>query len=80
MSKQHHYLKTRALYFQDTKDRLKNFELRKNDRDFKQGDILHLEETVGSIKTGREITRTVRYIFYGGKYGLKKGYCIMDIS
>lgn len=79
MSRQHHYLKTETEYFQAIRKSEKKFELRKNDRDFKKGDILHLEESVNGIKTNRRtISVEVKYILYGGEYGLPKGYCIMN--
>ena len=39
MSRHHHHLKTETEYYQAVEQELKKFELRKNDRDFKIGDI-----------------------------------------
>ena len=81
MSRQHHYLKTETEYYQQIEKGNKNFELRKNDRDFKVGDMLYLEEVVQGIKTGRVLPpKEVKYILSGGKYGLEEGYCIMQLS
>jgi len=78
MSRQHHELKTETQFFQAIERGVKKFELRKNDRNFKVGDFLNLKETVNEIYTGRSIdTLEIKYIFYGGKYGLDKDYCIM---
>jgi hypothetical protein len=79
MSRQHHYLKTETEYYQAIERGLKKFELRKNDRNFQVGDMLHLEESVNGIKTGRSLPPLeIRYILEGGKFGLSEGYCIIN--
>jgi ParB family transcriptional regulator, chromosome partitioning protein len=78
MSRKHHHLKTETEYFQAIERGEKRFELRKNDRDFKRLDILHLEETVNGVHTGRSMEFEVKYILFGGKYGLEEGYCILQ--
>jgi ribosomal protein S17 len=77
-----HNLKTHPEYFQKVLDRKKKFELRKNDRDFKVGDCLCLEEwsPIDKEYTGREIYVIVDYIFDGGKMGLEEGMVIMSIN
>lgn len=81
MSRKHHELKTEAEYYQAIEEGLKAFELRKNDRDFKVGDMLVLEETINGIKTGRELDPLeIIYVLQGGKYGLEKGYCILQLN
>ena len=78
MPRQHHELKTETQYYQAIEKGLKQFELRKNDRDFKVGDILTLKETVNATYTGRTyICPEIKYILHGGKYGLEEGYCIL---
>lgn len=79
MSTEWHHLKTETEYYQAIEKGFKKFELRKNDRGFKVGDMLILEETVNTIKTGREITFEVKYILTGGKFGLQDGYVIMQL-
>jgi len=78
MARQHHYLKTETEYFQAVEKGKKKFELRKNDRDFKEYDMLYLQETVNGIKTGREIILEIQYVLLGGKFGLDKDYCIIN--
>ena len=45
-----HYLKIKPEYYKDIDRGLKTFELRKNDRDFKVGDILMLIKLDGEGK------------------------------
>ena len=79
MSRQHHYLKTESEYYQDVERGKKKFELRKNDRNFKKHDLIYLLEVVNGIETGRSLPPVeVKYILMGGKFGLKKGYCIIN--
>jgi len=79
MSRQHHHLKTETEYYQAIERGKKKFELRKNDRDFKVGDMLYLEETVKGEYTGRILPPfEIMYILTGGKYGLNIGYCIIN--
>lgn len=76
--KEYHHLKTETEYYQAVEQGLKKFELRKNDRNFQVGDYLFLQETVNGIYTGRQIGRLeIKYILYGGNYGLDKDYCII---
>ena len=73
-----HQLKTETQYYQAVEKGLKQFELRKNDRNFKVGDILILVEVVNEYATGRKLgLPPIKYILHGGKYGLEEGYCIL---
>lgn len=76
-----HILKTWPLYFESTICETKNFELRINDRDFKLGDYLVLEEWDPKTKhyTGRILVRRVDYILQGA-FGLPENMCIMSVS
>lgn len=79
MSRTHHYLKTETEYYQAVGLGIKKFELRKNDRDFKTFDMLHLKETVNGVETGRQLqSKEITYVLKGGKYGLEEGYCILN--
>ena len=78
MSIIHHHLKTETEYFQAIELGFKKFEFRKNDRNYQVNDLLYLEETENGVYTGRRLPpKEIKYIFYGGKYGLPEGYCIM---
>ena len=47
-----HKLKLNAAYYDDSASGIKTFEIRKNDRNFKVGDILELREYV--VQRGKE--------------------------
>lgn len=74
-----HRLKTWPRFFNLIKNGAKTFEVRKNDRDFKVGDILILEEWNPSTKeyTGDYIEKYISYILHGDQFGIEKGYCVM---
>jgi len=81
-----HNLKTDTEPFEATWSGNKDYEIRKNDRDFKVGDTLNLCETVYSGEdmaeglplrfTGRNLKRLVTYILEG--YGLQDGWVILS--
>ena len=79
-----HELKTNTEVFTQTYNGLKNFEVRENDRGFKESDILLLRE-IKSLKfsefyTGREIICKVNYVLHKESYGLKNNWVVMDIK
>ena len=75
-----HELKIIPKYFKDVVDGDKNFELRKNDRNFKVGDSLMLKEFDHGAYTGDSGQVVVTYILVGGEYGLNKDYVILGIE
>lgn len=76
-----HILKILPEYFDAVANNKKDFELRNNDRDFEVDDVLILREWDGERYTGREVARTIKYIYHGtGEYGLAEGYCILGLS
>lgn len=81
-----HRLKTWPPFFKDVLLGNKNFELRKNDRDFQEGDILILEEWDPVLEdyTGLRIRKRVSCVVRGGeispKWGLQPGFCIMSLK
>jgi len=75
---QTHELKCWSSSFVPMAGGLKNFELRKNDRDFKVGDVLFLREwNPDTDYTGNTLYVRVMWILYEG-FGLPEGYCIMS--
>lgn len=59
-----HELKTWPEYFQEVVKGNKTFEIRKNDRNYQVGDILHLKEydPVGNQYTGSDAVARVTYV------------------
>jgi len=75
-----HNLKILPEYFKEVKENRKNFEIRKNDRDFEKGDWLNLHEWDGNKYTGNRIMRKITYILYENPvYGLADGYVILSL-
>ena len=71
-----HQIRIGASFFEDACSNIKSFELRKNDRDYKKGDILELMEFLDGRNTGRMVRKLVTYILEDYT-GLEDGYCIM---
>ena len=76
-----HELKTLNPFFEDVWSGLKDFEVRKNDRDFKVGDRLKLIE-FGEAKNyvPRFILKDVKYILKGGQYGISSDYVVLGLK
>lgn len=76
-----HELKTVQPWFDLVAEGKKKFELRKNDRDFKWGDILVLREYNPRTETYMGNDIVVRVIGVLEQFvGLQQGYCILSIS
>src|SRR5262245_6054977 len=77
-----HTLKTWPEFLNPIGMGIKTFEIRKKDRDFRVGDILHLREWHnGSQEWGpRSITCFITFILDGPRFGLEEGFCIMAIK
>lgn len=75
-----HTLKQKTEYFQEVKDGRKLFEVRFNDRDYKTGDMLVLNEIGDNGEyTGRSMLVWVDYILKDFE-ALKPNYVIMSIK
>lgn len=73
-----HELKTINPYFDMVWHGLKTFEVRLNDRNFKEGDKLWLKEfSKDDCCKGRSILVEVTFILFGGDYGIDPKYCVM---
>lgn len=82
----HHHLKTWPIYWDAVKDGSKPFEIRKNDRGYQVGDVLHLfrwdpnfpEGT--NIKAQPQIVAEVTYVLFGQtSLGMDPDYVILGL-
>lgn len=73
-----HRLKIHPQYFKEVCTGKKSFEIRENDRDFKVGDIMFLQEYLPDKKeyTGRVVERRITYIT---NYAQQDNYVVMAI-
>ena len=71
-----HQIKLEAAFFDDVASGRKSFELRKNDRNYKEGDTLEMEEIKDGAKTGRKCSKRIVYMMENFE-GLENGYCIL---
>lgn len=78
-----HFLKVVPEYFEALAEGKKGFEIRKDDRDYKEGDNLVMEEYNPEKReyTGRCLTRKIIYVLRNAEpYGLREGFCILQIE
>lgn len=71
-----HQIRLASTYFDDVVSGKKSFELRKNDRGYKEGDFLEMMEFKNGKNTGRTVRVLVTYLLENYT-GLEDGYCIM---
>ena len=74
-----HDIKISSVFSEDTKRGVKPFELRKNDRDYKTGDLLKMRVFKDGEWTGEIIRKEITYVLEGFE-GLKEGYCILGVK
>lgn len=74
-----HQIRLGSSFFEDACSNIKSFELRKNDRGYKKGDILELMEFADGRNTGRMVRKLVTYILEDYT-GLEDGFCILATS
>lgn len=74
-----HDVKLGATFFEDVKTGRKTFELRKNDREYKEGDTIVLHEYKDGATTGRMIKKKIVYMLEDFT-GLEDGYCILGLG
>lgn len=81
LGNQIHVLKTVAPFFDDVWNNRKEFEVRKNDRDFKVGDRLQLLESEPPPgQNPRFILKDIKYILPGGQYGIESGFVVLGLK
>jgi uncharacterized protein YqfB (UPF0267 family) len=74
-----HEIKCYPEYYQDLVSGIKTFEVRKNDRDYQVGDVLHIYEFDGLGYTGNHRMFQVTYILTGGRFGIEPDYVVMAV-
>lgn len=75
-----HEVKTLPRYWQDGYDGRKPFEVRRNDRDYKEGDILRqLEWNPETGYTGRSYDREITFILDDPEY-CKDGFVVLGLG
>lgn len=83
MERKVHELKIHPKYYEDILNEVKTFEVRKNDRAYKVGDFLQLNEFDNGKYTGQYTGRfkyvEIIYILEGGSFGIDKDYIVMSI-
>lgn len=77
-----HELKIRDNYYYDLMHGLKSFELRKNDRNYQVGDLIHFVDVNGNDFLNEPsnlfcITYVLKNV---PEYGLKDDYCILSVK
>lgn len=58
-----HHVKLASQYYDAVESREKNFEIRYNDRDYREGDWLVLREWDGVNFTGCEVVRRITHVY-----------------
>lgn len=76
-----HYLKIWPQFFKDAKSGVKQFEVRKNDREYEVGDTLILEEfdQEAGRHTGAWVPKEIIYMLDDTRF-LKEGYVILGLK
>lgn len=77
-----HEIKCWPEFFGKIALREKEFELRKNDRDYQVGEIIKIREYVPNKQryTGSFVLREISYMLTNTEFGLKEGYCILQLK
>jgi len=77
-----HHLKSWPGYYWAVYGQAKTFEIRKNDRDFRVGHVLELQEwdPIREIYTGQQLRAEITYMISDLVPGIEEGYCALGIS
>jgi hypothetical protein len=75
-----HTLKCWPPFFADVAEGRKTFEVRKNDRGYRLGDVLDLREWTGTGYSGERFLARVVYVLDDVQFGLRDGYVVMGIE
>lgn len=74
-----HVLKLEQPFFDDVYNNQKEFEVRKNDRDFKLGDRIKFVEYPHQ-QFSKFVIKDVKYILEGGQHGIDKDYVVLGLK
>lgn len=77
-----HEIKCWIPFFDELRSGIKTFEVRRDDRLYKVGDEIVINEynnEIGFI-TGRFIHREISCILPGGQFGIQPGYCVLGLK
>ena len=76
-----HELKIKDEYFKEVLRENKTFELRKNDRDYQVGDLIHFVDIDGNPSYNEKLVFLITDVLRNvQEYGLDKDYCILAIK
>lgn len=79
-----HKLKCIQPYFNEVANGVKDFEVRKDDRNYQVGDRLDLYEGPEDIADNgifrNHVHKYIKYKLPGGSFGIKDGYCVLGLS
>lgn len=76
-----HNIKIKETFYKAKRSGLKLWEIRKNDRNYKVGDLIHYTKIDGSdfIRSGKDNLYKITYILTPENFeGLPSGYCIFS--
>ena len=74
-----HELKIKMEYYLEVQKGTKTFELRQNDRDFKEGDLVHFIVLNGTTDLEGGLYKIDYVLKDVAQYGLMEGYCIFSM-
>lgn len=76
-----HELKIKDEDFKEVLRVNKRFELRKNDRDYQVGDLIHFVDIDGNPSYNEKLVFQITSVLQNvQEYGLDKDYCILEIK
>lgn len=80
-----HRLKIESRFFDALWDGSKTAEIRKNDRNFKVGDLLYFTQQVDicvsyGLSSSRSMATQITHIVEGKEYGIRKGYAMLSLA
>ena len=78
-----HNLKCEPPFFEDVTEGRKPFEVRRNDRGYRVGDVLRLHRFTVEEGYTPDTPPTIRHVSYmleGVEWGLRAGFCVLGLT